>query len=71
MQLTTAPDMRGRMMAMMHMAPVFHFLGAWPLTWLAQVYGWSVAITSGAMVLLVISVAGWLYRPMVRRMDEI
>ena len=71
MQLTTAPDMRGRMMAMMQMAPVFHFLGAWPLTWLAQIYGWSAAITSGAAVLLVISVAGWLYRPMVRRMDEI
>ena len=71
MQLTTAPDMRGRMMAMMQMAPVFHFLGAWPLTWLAQLYGWSVAITSGAAVLLVISVAGWLYRPMVRQMNEI
>ena len=71
MQLTTAPDMRGRMMAMMQLAPVFHFLGAWPLTWLAQLYGWSAAITSGAVVLLVISVAGWLYRPMVRRMNEI
>ena len=71
MQLTTAPDMRGRMMAMMQLAPVFHFLGAWPLTWLAQLYGWSLAITSGAMVLLVISLAGWLYRPMVRRMNEI
>ena len=71
MQLTTAPDMRGRMMAMMQLAPVFHFLGAWPLTWLAQLYGWSIAITSGAAVLLVISVAGWMYRPMVRRMNEI
>ncbi len=71
MQLTTAPDMRGRMMAMMQLAPVFHFLGAWPLTWLAQLYGWSVAITSGAVVLLVISLAGWTYRPMVRRMNEI
>ena len=71
MQLTTAPDMRGRMMAMMQLAPVFHFLGAWPLTWLAQLYGWSIAITSGAAVLLVISLAGWMYRPMVRRMNEI
>ncbi len=71
MQLTTAPDMRGRMMAMMQLAPVFHFLGAWPLTWLAQLYGWSVAITSGAAVLLAISLAGWMYRPMVRRMNEI
>ena len=71
MQLTTAPDMRGRMMAMMQLAPVFHFLGAWPLTWLAQIYGWSIAITSGAAVLLAISVAGWMYRPMVRRMNEI
>ncbi len=71
MQLTTAPDMRGRMMAMMQLAPVFHFLGAWPLTWLAQLYGWSVAITSGAAVLLVISLAGWMYRPMVRRMNDI
>ena len=71
MQLTTAPDMRGRMMAMMQLAPVFHFLGAWPLTWLAQLYGWSMAITSGAVVLLVISLAGWMYRPMVRRMNEI
>lgn len=71
MQLTTAPELRGRMMSMMQMAPVFHFLGAWPLTWLAQLYGWSAAITSGAMVLLVVSVAGWLYRPMVRRMNQI
>ena len=71
MQLTTAPEMRGRMMAMMQLAPVFHFLGAWPLTWLAQIYGWSAAITSGALVLLAISLAGWMYRPMVRRMNEI
>ncbi len=71
MQLTTAPEMRGRMMAMMQLAPVFHFLGAWPLTWLAQLYGWSVAITGGAVVLLVISLGGWMYRPMVRRMNEI
>ena len=71
MQLTTEPQMRGRMMAMMQMAPVFHFLGAWPLTWLAQVYSWSLAISSGAVVLLVISVAGWLNRPMVRRMNRV
>ncbi len=71
MQLTTTSDMRGRMMAMMQLAPVFHFLGAWPLTWLAQIYGWSVAITGGAAVLLAISAAGWMYRPMVRRMNEI
>ena len=71
MQLTTAPELRGRMMAMMQLAPVFHFLGAYPLTWLAQIYSWSLAISSGAAVLLVISVAGWLYRPMVHRMDEV
>jgi predicted MFS family arabinose efflux permease len=71
MQLTTEPQMRGRMMALMQFAPVFHFLGAWPLTWLAQLYGWSVAISSGAVVLLVISLGGWLYRPMVRRMNEV
>ena len=71
MQLTTEPQMRGRMMAMMQMAPVFHFLGAWPLTWLARLYGWPIAIGSGAAVLLVISLAGWLYRPMVRRMNEV
>ena len=28
MQLTTTPEMRGRMMALMQFAPVFHFLGA-------------------------------------------
>ena len=71
MQLTTEPEMRGRMMAMMQLAPVFHFLGAWPLTWLARLYGWPIAIASGATALLVISLAGWLYRPMVRRMNEV
>ena len=71
MQLTTTPELRGRMMALMQFAPVFHFLGAWPLTWLAQLYGWSIAISSGAAVLLVISVVGWVCRPMVRRMNEV
>ena len=71
MQLTTAPELRGRMMAMMQLAPVFHFLGAYPLTGLAQLYGWSWAISSGALVLLGISVTGGLYRPMVRRMDRV
>ena len=71
MQLTTAPELRGRMMAMMQLAPVFHFLGAYPLTGLAQLYGWSWAISSGAAVLLGISVTGGLYRPMVRRMDRV
>ena len=71
MQLTTAPELRGRMMAMMQLAPVFHFLGAYPLTGLAQLYGWSWAISSGAVALLGISLSGWLYRPMVRRMNRV
>ena len=71
MQLTTAAELRGRMMAMMQLAPVFHFLGAYPLTGLAQLYGWSWAISSGAAVLLGISLSGWLYRPMVRRMNRV
>ncbi len=54
-QLATPPEMRGRVLGVLHLTPGFHYLGALPLTFAAAAYGWPVAISSAAGLCLLVT----------------
>ena len=56
-QLSSPPELRGRVMGVLHLVPGLHFLGAWPLTLAAAGVGWPVAITGAAGVTLFVAIA--------------
>ena len=57
MQLFSPPEVRGRVMGVLHFVPGFHYLGAWPLTIAAAGIGWPLAITGAAGVCLAITLS--------------
>ena len=62
MQLSSQPEVRGRVMGVLHLTPGFHFLGAWPLTLAAAGVGWPLAITGAAGICLTITLLYGLVR---------
>ena len=54
-QLASPPELRGRVMGVIHLVPGLHFLGAWPLTVAAAGIGWPLAITGAAGVCLLVT----------------
>ena len=69
LQLTTPPAMRGRIMSMMLISASLHYLGALPLSIVAELYSWPISLTAGSLLML--SVVVWLgvLNPSIRRMD--
>ena len=55
-QLYSPPEVRGRVLGVLHLVPGLHFLGAWPLTHAAAGIGWPLAITGAACVCLVVTI---------------
>ena len=55
-QLESAPELRGRVMAVLSFTPGFHFLGAFPLALAAGVWGWEIAITGAAGASLFVTI---------------
>jgi predicted MFS family arabinose efflux permease len=68
LQLTTPPAMRGRIMSMMLISASLHYLGALPLSIVAELYSWPISLTAGSLLML--SVVVWLgvLNPSIRRM---
>ena len=69
LQLATPPAMRGRVMSMMLLSAALHYLGALPLSILADLYGWPSAITVGALLMLAVVVWLGALSPTIRRMQ--
>ena len=61
-QLSTPPEVRGRVLGVLHLVPGFHFLGAWPLTLAAAGVGWPLAISGAAGVCLLVTLSFGLVR---------
>ncbi len=61
-QLSSPPEVRGRVLGVLHLVPGFHFLGAWPLTLAAAGVGWPLAITGAAGVCLLVTLSFGLVR---------
>jgi predicted MFS family arabinose efflux permease len=68
-QLNVPPQLRGRVLSVLQLAPAVHYLGALPLAVVAEIISWPVAITGGAAMTLVVAL--WLgsWRPDLRRLE--
>ena len=62
MQLSSPPELRGRVMGVIHLVPGLHFLGAWPLTLAAAGIGWPLALTGAAGATLLVALTFGLAR---------
>ena len=55
LQLACPPEVRGRVMGILHFTPGFHYLGALPLSFVAASTGWPLAITMAAGLMLLVT----------------
>jgi MFS family permease len=69
LQLSTPPDMRGRVMSIWLISAALHYLGALPLSILADLYSWPIALTVGSVLMLAVVAWMGLLSPTVRRMQ--
>lgn len=69
LQLTTPPELRGRMMSLWLIGAAMHYIGAWPLGVVGEYYGWQLSIGGGALIML--GFVFWLgmLRPTLRRLQ--
>jgi predicted MFS family arabinose efflux permease len=68
-QLNVPPQLRGRVLSVLQLAPAVHHLGALPLAVVAEIISWPVAITGGAAMTLVVAVWLGIWRPVLRRLE--
>ena len=68
-QLNVPPQLRGRVLSVLQLAPAVHHLGALPLAVGAEIISWPVAITGGAAMTLVVAVWLGIWRPVLRRLE--
>lgn len=69
-QLNVPPELRGRVLSMLSLAPAFHYVGALPLAVMANAVSWPVAITGGAALSLLVALWLGVWRPVLRRLEE-
>ena len=68
LQLSTPAEMRGRMMSQWLIGAATQYIGAFPISLVADYYGWQVAMGGSALIML--AVVFWLgiYRPTFREL---
>mgnify|MGYP000108117951 FL=1 len=69
-QLNVTPELRGRVMSILGLAPAVHYVGALPLAAAADVISWPVAITIGAALSLLVALWLGVWRPVLRHLEE-
>ena len=55
LQIAAPAEVRGRVMGILHFTPGFHYLGAWPLSFVAAATGWAWAMTGAAALMLLVT----------------
>ena len=68
LQLSSAPEVRGRVMGVLHFTPGFHYLGALPLAAAAGWIGWPMSISVAAALCLLVTIWFGLGRASGRRL---
>ena len=68
-QLNVPPELRGRVLSVLQLAPAVHYLGGLPLAVVAEAISWPVAITGGAVMTLVVALWLGIWRPVLRRLE--
>ena len=68
LQISTPPELRGRMMSLWLIGAAVHYIGAWPLGTVGEYYGWPMSLGGGALLML--GLVTWLgiFRPTLRRL---
>ena len=69
-QLNVPPELRGRVLSILGLAPAVHYLGALPLALAANAISWPVAVTAGAGLSMLVALWLGVWRPVLRRLAE-
>ncbi len=68
LQLSTPPELRGRMMSLWLIGAAMHYIGAWPLGAVGEYYGWPMSLGGGALIMLAFVLWLGIFRPTLRRL---
>ena len=68
LQLSTPPELRGRMMSLWLIGAALHYIGAWPLGAVGEYMGWAVSLGSGALIMLAFVLWLGILRPTLRQL---
>ena len=68
-QLNAPPELRGRVLSILTLAPAVHYVGALPLAVAAGFISWTGAITGGAAMSLLVALWLGVWRPVLRRLE--
>ena len=69
LQLSTPPELRGRMMSFWLNGAAMHYIGALPLGYVGEQWGWSISLGGGALTMLAIVLWLGVLRPTLRRLE--
>ena len=68
LQLSTPPELRGRMMSLWLIGAAVHYIGAWPLGTVGEYWGWPMSLGGGALAMLAFVLWLGILRPTLRQM---
>ena len=68
LQLSTPPELRGRMMSLWLIGAALHYIGAWPLGAVGEYMGWAVSLGGGALIMLAFVLWLGILSPTLRRL---
>ena len=68
-QLNVPPELRGRVLSILQLAPATHFLTALPLTVIAGIFSWPIALTGAASMVLLGTLWLGIWRPDLRKFE--
>ncbi len=68
-QLNVPPELRGRVLSILQLAPATHFLTALPLTVIAGIFSWPIALTGAASTVLLGAMWLGIWRPDLRKFE--
>ena len=68
LQLTTPHELRGRMMSLWLIGAAVHYIGALPLGWVGEHWGWAASLGGGALIMLAFVLWLGIFRPTLRRL---
>ena len=68
LQMTTPPELRGRMMSLWLIGAAMHYIGAWPLGTVGEYWGWPMSLGGGALAMLAFVLVLGILRPTLRQL---
>ena len=69
LQITTPPELRGRMMSFWLNGAAMHYIGALPLGYVGENVGWAISLGGGAIAMMAVVLWLGVIRPPLRRLN--